>query len=232
MAPLRAIVSFLLASVAVASPTTLKTRQELVTADTIIGDVYGIDAGVQSLRGHVAAYDGSLLAAAPLAGDFTAITVANRKGVVDSELRVDPYTAEDSTRIVQSVIDTVGNSIPAAVSETVAKKQLFEEGGQGPLILGTLQTFLYLHDSFSATVAQDLSADQVRAAAVVAKIHNAIQGGKSVVGCTGVCRGHLLTTADQVSMLSAHRTRLNRSRLRTTHCCVKTYKSRGFRRSI
>lgn len=178
MAPLRALVSFLLASVAVAVPATLKTRQELVTADTIIGDVYGIDAGVQSLRGHVATYDGSLLSAAPLAGDFTAITVANRKGVVDSELRVDPYTAEDSTRIVQSVIDTVGNSIPAAVSETVAKKELFEKGGQGPLILGTLKTFLYLHDSFSATVAQDLSADQVRAAAVVAKIHNAIQGGK------------------------------------------------------
>ncbi|EME86214.1 uncharacterized protein MYCFIDRAFT_214158 [Pseudocercospora fijiensis CIRAD86] len=177
MAPLRAVLSFLLATLAVASPTTVERRQELITAQTINQDVLNIHAGVQSLRTHVATYDGSLLSETPLLGDFTAIHLANRKGFADANLRQTPFDAQESTSIVQTVIDTVGESIPAAVEEAKAKKPLFDQNGQSPIIVGTLKVLLDDHDTFSAAVAKSLSADQVRAQAVVAKIHNAIQSG-------------------------------------------------------
>ncbi|KAF7195637.1 hypothetical protein HII31_02955 [Pseudocercospora fuligena] len=177
MAPLRVLFSFLLATLAVASPAPLENRQALITAQTINQDVLNIHAGVQSLRKHVATYDGSLLSETPLVGDFTAIHLANRKGFADANLRQTPFTAQESTMIVQTVIDTVGESIPAAVEETKAKKALFDKNGQSPIIVGTLKVLLDDHDTFSAAVSKSLSADQVRAQAVVAKIHNAIQSG-------------------------------------------------------
>lgn len=76
------------------------------------------------------------------------------------------------------MIDGVGNDIPAAVNETVAKKALFEEGGQAALISGALTLLLSEHDTFSAALEKKISTDQqTRAQTVVDKIHNAIQGG-------------------------------------------------------
>lgn len=176
MAPIRTLVTFLLAGLAVASPAPAQKR-DLITADLLISNVDGIDKGVESLRTHVAAYDGSLLSASPLLGDFLEITIANRAGFTNANLKQDAFNAADSTRIVEFVIDSVGNSIPAAVKETVAKKALFEGGGQSGLISGTLNVLLYEHDTFSAALQKKISADQVRAQAVVDKIHNAIQSG-------------------------------------------------------
>lgn len=177
MAPLRYLFSCLLATLAVASPAPLKSRQALITSQTIIQDVNDIDAGVESLRKHVATYDGSLLSETPLIGDFAAIHLANRKGFVDANLRQTPFTAEESTSIVQTVIDTVGQSIPAAVTETKEKKPFFDQNGQSPIIVETLKVLLNDHDTFSAAVSNSLSADQVDGQAVVAEIHNAIQDG-------------------------------------------------------
>lgn len=176
MAPIQSFFTCLLAGLAVAAPASVQKR-DLITADLIISNVNGIDAGVESLRTHVAAYDGSLLSAAPFLGDFLEITVANRAGFTNANLKADPFNASDSTRIVQVVIDGVGNDIPAAVQETVAKKALFEQGGLAGLISGSLSVLLYEHDTFSAALQKKISADQVRAQAVVDKIHNAIQGG-------------------------------------------------------
>ncbi|KAI5367929.1 Putative Cell wall mannoprotein [Septoria linicola] len=179
MAPLSSIFAFMLATLAIASPAPapIAPRQEVITAQIVQQDVKNIDAGVQSLRKHVAAYNGELLSATPLVGDFTAIHLANRAGFLNANLRRTKFTAREPTAIVQTVIDTVGVSIPAAVEETKAKKPLFDQAGLSPVILGTLKVLLDDHDTFSAAVSKDLSADLVRAQAVVDKIHNAIQSG-------------------------------------------------------
>ena len=83
---IRAAIGLFLASAAIASPISLETRDELITAQTLIGDISNINAGVESLRKHVAAFDGSLLTEAPLLADFTAIHLANRKGFADANL--------------------------------------------------------------------------------------------------------------------------------------------------
>lgn len=172
-----AIFTCLLATLTLARPTSISSRDEIVTSQTEISDIGGIDAGVQSLRSHVAAYQGDPLTETPLLVDFTTITLANRKGFLDANLRLSPFDASDSTEIVQFTIDTVGNDIPAAVEETKAKKPLFDKTGQSPLIAFTLETLLYEHDTFSAALEAKLSADMERAQAVVAKIHNSIQSG-------------------------------------------------------
>lgn len=174
---LRAAIGFLLASVAIASPVSLETRDELITAQTLIGDISNINVGVESLRKHVAAFDGSPLTEAPLLGDFTAIHLANRKGFADANLRQAKFNATESRDIVQFTIDSVGNSIPAAVRETVAKKPEFEKTGQNPIVIGTFKLLLDDHDTFSAALVEKISADFVRAQAVIDKIHDAIQSG-------------------------------------------------------
>lgn len=177
MAPISTLFTLFLAGLAIASPAPIQEKRDLINADLIISNVDGIDKGVEHLRQHVAAYDGSLLSASPLLGDFVEITVANRAGFLNANLKPAPFNAADSTRIVEFVIESVGESIPAAVDETVAKKELFESNGQGELIVGSLKVLLYEHDTFSAALQKKISADQVRAQAVVDKIHDAIQGG-------------------------------------------------------
>ncbi|GIZ46409.1 hypothetical protein CKM354_000953500 [Cercospora kikuchii] len=177
MMSIRALLPCMLATAAIASPATLVTRLELVTAQTIQQDVINIHNGVESLRKHVSAYNGEPLNSIPLAGDFTAIHLANRKGFANANIRQTDFTAEESTAIVQTVIDTVGVSIPASVEVTKAKKPLFDEAGLSPIILGSLVILLDDHDTFSAAVQEDLSADMVRGQEVVDKIHDAIQDG-------------------------------------------------------
>lgn len=161
---------------ALSIPAAIK-RQDLITASTIIQDIQNIHAGVQSLDTHVTAYDGSLLSETPLIGDFAAIHLANRKGFADANLRQANFTAQESTDIVQAVIDTVGKSIPAAVKETKSKKPLFDQTDQAPIVLGTFKLLLNDHDTFSAAVSKHFTADEERGTAVVAKIHDAIQSG-------------------------------------------------------
>lgn len=167
----------LLATAAVASPVPLETRQELITAQTIIQDISNINTGVQAFRKDLAAYNGGLLSETPLIADFTAIHVANRKGFADANLRQGKFNAAESHDIVQFTIDTVGKTIPAAVEETKAKKPLFDKSGQTAVIKGTLEVLLNDHDTFSAPLLAQLSADYPRGQAVVDKIHDSIQSG-------------------------------------------------------
>ncbi|KAF2162089.1 hypothetical protein M409DRAFT_27466 [Zasmidium cellare ATCC 36951] len=171
------LLSAILVTAALATATPLTARDELITAQTLISDISNINAGVESLRKDVAAYDGSLLSETRLVADFTAIHLANRKGFLDANLRQAPFNASDSHDIVQFTIDSVGVSIPAAVEETKAKKALFEKSGQDAVIAGTLKVLLNDHDTFSAPLVAKLTADLERGQAVVAKIHDSIQSG-------------------------------------------------------
>lgn len=56
----------------------LEERADLITAQTIIGDIAGINSGVESLRKDIQAYDGSLISETPLGADFTAIHLASK----------------------------------------------------------------------------------------------------------------------------------------------------------
>lgn len=67
--------------------------------------------------------------------------------------------------------------IPAAVQETIAKKALFDASGTDAAMVGLLKVLLNDHDTFSAAVSRHLTADQEAGAAVVKKIHDAIQKG-------------------------------------------------------
>lgn len=148
----------------------------LVTYQTIVGDVNAINAGVQQFRADLANYNGGAIQQTPLVADFTAIEVANRKGYADANAAA-PFTASGSTAIVNDVIATVGNTIPASINELNAKKPLFAAAGDVPLIKATLQTLLYDHETFSAAVAAKLTADQAAGAAVISEIAAAIQNG-------------------------------------------------------
>ncbi|KAK4632049.1 hypothetical protein CLAFUW4_03872 [Fulvia fulva] len=123
------------------NPVSLDTRDVLITAQTLIDDVSNINAGVESLRKHVAAFDGSPLTEAPLLLDFTAIHLANRKGFADANLRQTNFNASESMDI------------------TVAKKPEFEKTGQNPTVIGTFELLLDDHDTFSAALVQKISAN-------------------------------------------------------------------------
>ena len=170
-------IPLLLISFALSTPTPDLTRRDVIPASTIVDDVLSIDKGVNQLRSHVATYTGGLLAQTPLVGDFTAIHLANRKGYADANLRTSDFSAADSTDIVESVVDTVGVDIPAAVKETVAKKALFRKAGTVPALVASLKVLLNDHDTFSAAVSRHLTADDERGREAAEKIHDAIQGG-------------------------------------------------------
>ena len=103
----------------------------------------------------------------------------NRKGFVDANLSptLDPAQSKE---IVDYTVASVGYSIPESVQALEAKREAFTQAGLVPVVLGSLRLLLNDHDTFSAallaktTGAADLRAEGV---AVVAKIHNAIQGG-------------------------------------------------------
>jgi hypothetical protein len=151
--------------------------RDVITANTIIADIKGIDKGVNDVRAATANYNGGLISTVALVPGFTEIEVANRKGYADANLRVSKFSASESKAIVQTVIKTVGIDIPASIKELEAKKAVLEASGQAALIPPLLKVLLYDHDTFSAAVSAKLSSDLAAGAAVVAKIHNAIQEG-------------------------------------------------------
>jgi hypothetical protein len=109
-----------------------------------------------------------------------AIHIANRKGYVDANL-APQFDEADTRRIFDTVVDTVGISIPDDVQVLIKKKPAFENSGLTPVVLASLKLLLNDHDTFSAAVtAKAFKSDAELTAegeAVVAKIHNAIQGG-------------------------------------------------------
>lgn len=166
----------LLLTTALATPTSHQPR-DVISASTIIADIKAIDTAVNHLRAGTAAYNGGVLAQTPLLAGFTEIHLVNRKGFADANLRTTDFTASESTAIVNTVINTVGKDIPAAVDETIAKKPLFDASGTDAVLVGLLKVLLNDHDTFSAAVSKHLTADLVAGAAAVAEIHDAIQRG-------------------------------------------------------
>ncbi|KAI7584848.1 hypothetical protein KC343_g19733, partial [Hortaea werneckii] len=80
-----------LAAISTALPSANVEKRELISYETLISDIKGIDDGVKALTADLKAYDGSLASEAPIAGDITAIHLANRRGYTDANLRITKF---------------------------------------------------------------------------------------------------------------------------------------------
>jgi hypothetical protein len=139
------LMSSLLACTAAAAP--LQSR-DLITAQTLISDIKGIDDGVNALTTSIKAYNGGLIGELPIGADIAAIHIANRKGYADANLRATPFNAADSTAIVED---------------------------QKVVILAGLKLLKDDHDTFSAALVSKITADQANGYAAVAVIDDALQ---------------------------------------------------------
>lgn len=156
---------------------------ELATA-TLVQDVDNINTGVVALSSGISAFPGTnlvttLVSGIEVFGAVAAIHLANRKGYVDA-LASPTLDSTESARVVDEVVNTVGNTIPDSVSLLETKKQALTDAGLDGVVVASLKLLLNDHDTFSAAVESkfqgtpDVEAEGV---AVVAKIHDAIQGG-------------------------------------------------------
>lgn len=159
-----------------ALPTT-SNKRDVITAQTLIADIKGIDDGTNALTASLNAYNGGLLNETSILDDIAAIEVANRKGYADANLRLAPFSASDAKAIVDYTIASVGVDIPNSVQVLETKKSLFAAEGQQGLILSGLELLKYDHDSFSAVLLEKTPTDEAAGDAVVAKINDALQGG-------------------------------------------------------
>lgn len=164
------LISTLLVWTTAAAP--LKSRN-LISADTIISDIKGIDESVNALTASLKSYNGGLIAELPIGADIAAIHVANRKGYVDANLRATPFDAADSTLIVEYTASNVAVDIPASVDVLKAKYDVFES--QKDVILAGLKLLKNDHDTFSAALISKTTADKENGNAAVAQIDDALQ---------------------------------------------------------
>ncbi|KAI4715902.1 hypothetical protein E4T48_07920 [Aureobasidium sp. EXF-10727] len=167
---LQLLVSSLLAWTALAAP--LQSR-DVITAQTLISDIKGIDDGVNALTASIEAYNGGLIDELPIGADIAAIHVANRKGFVDANLRATPFNAEDSTAIVEYTASSVGVDIPASVNVLKSKYDVF--ASQKDIILAGLKLLKNDHDTFSAALVAKITADKENGYTAVAVIDDALQ---------------------------------------------------------
>lgn len=147
--------------------------RDLITAETIISDIKGIDEGVNALTASLEAYNGGLIAELPIGADIAAIHIANRKGYVDANLRATPFDADDSTAIVQYTASSVGVDIPASVDVLKSRYDVFES--QKDVIIAGLKLLKNDHDTFSAALISKITADKENGDAAVAEIDDALQ---------------------------------------------------------
>lgn len=116
-------------------------------------------------------------------GTVATIHIANRKGFVDANL-APQFNEADTRRIFDTVVDTVGVSIPNDIKVLISKQPEFESAGQTPIVLAGLKLLLNDHDTFSAAVtAKSFKGDAElteQGTEVVDKIHDAIQSGIDV----------------------------------------------------
>ncbi|GAB1737125.1 hypothetical protein NU219Hw_g808t1 [Hortaea werneckii] len=166
-----------LAAISTALPSANVEKRELVSSETLISDIKGIDDGVKALTADLKAYDGSLASEAPIAGDITAIHLANRKGYTDANLRVTKFNKTETKAIVDYTVQSVGIDIPNSVDVLKSKKPEFESKGMVPIILSGLKLLKYDHDSFSAALLAKTTGSQAEGTAVVKKIDDALQSG-------------------------------------------------------
>lgn len=173
---LQPVALFLATFTATCTASPLQPR--LITPESIIiGDIRGIDNGVQSLIKHLNTYNGGLLSATPILADVTTIHLANRKGFVDANLGL-PFNSAASNRVIDFTFASVGVSIPQAVEIIKDKKGLFDAAGITGVVLGSLKFLKDDHDTFSAALLKKTSPDAVPRGAVVVKlIDDALQSG-------------------------------------------------------
>jgi len=178
-----------------------------ITADTIVQDVENIHHGVLANTAATEAYEGGDLKTTIVQGaparvhkrekpnlsiltnqpqefaTVAAIHLANRKGFVDANL-APQFNEADTRKIFNTVVDTVGESIPADIDVLISKYDNFKDSGLAPVVLSGLKLLIYDHDTFSAAVEAKAymgnAALTAEGVAVVAKIHDAIQRGIDV----------------------------------------------------
>lgn len=160
----------------------------IITADTLIRDVNNIHAGVLANKAATEAYNGgnlltTLIQGTPVLTTVGAIHVANRKGFVDANLAPE-FDEDDTRRIFDAVVETVGLSIPEDVDVLIGKKEAFEDSGLVPVVVASLRLLIDDHDTFSEAVTEKAFAGNETLNAlgedVVDKIHDAIQRGIDV----------------------------------------------------
>lgn len=112
-----------------------------------------------------------------------AIHLANRKGFVDANL-APQFNEEDTRRIFDTVVETVGVSIPDDVQVLISKKPNFEDSGLVPVVLASLKLLINDHDTFSEAVQAKAFKGNAElneeGQEVVDRIHDAIQNGIDV----------------------------------------------------
>lgn len=155
----------------------LVKRQDSITANTITSDIYAISNAVYKLRGDVGAYSGGLLAFTTIPKDFLDIQLATRKAWDDCGQRGWNFTAAESGSIVQYLSTSIGNEIPACISELQAKQPQFQASGQSNAVKGNLQWMQWDFNSFTNMLSSKLSGDLFNKDATVAKINSAIHSG-------------------------------------------------------
>lgn len=94
------------------------------------------------------------------------------------------FNEEDTRRIFDTVVETVGVSIPDDVQVLISKKANFEESGLVPVVLASLKLLINDHDTFSEAVQAKAFKGDVELNAegqeAVDSIHDAIQNGIDV----------------------------------------------------
>lgn len=152
-------------------------ERDLITYQTLISDIQGIDNGVNALTADLKKYEGALLQELPIGADITAIHLANRKGFADANLRATRFNETETKLIVDYTVQSVGVSIPNGVDVLKGKKPEFEEAGMVPVVLAGLKLLLNDHDTFSAALLSKATGSEAEGTAVVNKIHDSIQSG-------------------------------------------------------
>lgn len=154
------------------------------TAQDVINDVNAIQSGVLKLTADTSAFNSGsfltgLVEGIPILLDVVNIHIANRKGYLDATTAA-PFSNSDSISLVNDVEATVVVSIPNGVNVLKSKKQLFQQAGQVPIVIASLELLLNDHDTFSAAVVAKLTldaADLAEANQGIATIHNALEDG-------------------------------------------------------
>lgn len=118
----------------------------------VYDDITLIDKNVLNLIDATEAYQGGLLAQAPIAIDFVPTHLATRKGFYDSLLLPGTLQDSDAQALVDHVNATLAQDNPRAVETLISKKGLIEEVGDEALIQAGIQLLLSDHLSFSKEV--------------------------------------------------------------------------------
>ncbi|KAH9845610.1 Hydrophobic surface binding protein A [Teratosphaeria destructans] len=175
MKGLGVVLPLLASSLVAANP--IEQRRQAASAQTVQQDVHRIDLGVYNLRKDLKNYKGGLLSETPIGVDLIGIHDANRKGYANINDRKEPFSQAESRAIVNYLQQTIAKDMPASVAELMAKKPHFQSSGQDALIVASLKSLQYDHDTLSAAITKLLTGNQEDAYNMALSIHNAIQHG-------------------------------------------------------